>query len=129
MKRLILIAFVLLLGTTAVSAQIKQQKQASDTQIAVIALPRLCCQSSAPIIDNAMAYERGVKSWEVSYENKTITVIFKPKKTNKDNIAKALAKAGFESEGFPADKKAIERLSECCKNTAKGLESGCENKK
>lgn len=126
MKKTILIALILMFGFVAANAQ-KSEKDSPKELTTVIKLDKLCCESSVPIIEKALAYEKGVKKFDVSVENKTVTVVYKPKKTNPETIAKALAKVGIEANGIEADKKAIERLPECCRNTAKGLSSGCSH--
>ena len=40
-------------------------------------------------------------------------------------IAIELAKAGFETPNCKANERAVAKLPNCCKNTARGLESGC----
>jgi len=124
MKKTILVAIVLMFGFLAANAQ-KAEKNLPNELTTVIKLDKLCCESSVPIIEKALAYEKGVKKFDVSVENKTVTVVYKPKSTNPETIAKALAKVGIEANGIEADKKAIERLPECCRNSAKGLSSGC----
>ncbi len=123
MKKRIFITALMLMVVSFGFAQ-KENKVANE-ETAVISLDKFCCDSSIPIIERTLAYERGVKSFEVSAENKSVKVVYKPKRTSVEKIAKALAKSGIEANGIEADKRAVEKLPTCCKNTAKGLSSGC----
>lgn len=125
MKKTILIAFMLVLGLGFAQAQTKDKDSMPKETTTIINLNKLCCNSSIPLIEKTLAYEKGVKSFEVSLEDKTVSVVYKTKSTSPDKIAKSLAKAGFEANGIEADEKAINRLPECCRNTARGLSSGC----
>lgn len=130
MKKKILIAVMLMFGFVSLQAQTKEtEKQLPKETTTVIKLDKLCCESSVPIIEKTLAYEKGVEKFDVSVENKTVTVVYKTKSTNPETIAKALAKSGIEANGIAADKRAIEKLPECCKNSAKGLSSGCGHSK
>ncbi|MDR0972014.1 MAG: heavy-metal-associated domain-containing protein [Bacteroidales bacterium] len=125
MKRLIILAISVLLFTTASFAQ--EDKKVAKQETTTISLDKLCCESSFPIIEKTLAYERGVESWKISLEDKNVEVVYKTKKTNPTKIAKALAKSGFEANGIEADKRAIEKLPNCCKETAKGNPTDCHH--
>ena len=78
-------------------------------------------------IGDVLAYEKGVESFQINPVTKSVIVTFKEKKTSQEKIEKALAKSGFETPNFEANKRMIEKLPTCCKNTAKGLESNCSH--
>jgi copper chaperone CopZ len=127
MKRTILITALMLFMVSFTFAQKEDKKSMPKQATTVIQLDKFCCKSEVPIVEKTLAYEKGVKGFEVSVENKNVTVVYKPKSTSPETIAKALAKAGVEANGIEADARAIEKLPTCCKNTAKGLSSGCEH--
>jgi copper chaperone CopZ len=77
------------------------------------------------LIEKTLAYEKGVKSFQINPITKSVLVTFKTKKTNQEKIEKALAQAGFETTNFLPNERAVAKLPNCCKNTARGLESGC----
>ncbi len=118
MKKALFVCLVALFGAMGAAAQEKTVQ---------ISLPKYCCAESDPIIEKTLAYERGVESFQVNGITKSVLVTFKENKTSVEKIEKALAAAGFETEHFPAKKRAIEKLPTCCKNTAKGLESNCSH--
>lgn len=125
MKKTVLIAFILVFGFTLSQAQTKDQTSMPKEATTIIKLDKLCCNSSIPLIEKTLAYERGVKEFEVFLEDKTVKVLYITKRTNPDKIAKALANEGFEANGIEANAKAIMKLPDCCKNTALDLSSGC----
>lgn len=127
MKKTILMAVILFFGISTAQSQTNQKQDMPKEATTIIELNKLCCQSAVPIVEKILAYEKGVKKFEVSVENKTATIIYKPKSTSPETIAQALAKGGIEANGIEADKKAIEKLPACCRDTAKGLSTGCSH--
>lgn len=126
MKKTILItALMLMVASFGFAQKDNGNKKVANEETAVITLNKYCCSNLDPVIEKTLAYERGVKSFEVNGDDKTVKVVYKPKATSVEKIAKALAKNGVEANGVEADKRAIEKLPSCCRNTAKGLGSGC----
>ncbi|MBP1631089.1 MAG: MerP [Bacteroidetes bacterium] len=121
MKKTILLALMLVFGFVTLNAQTQEPKE----KTVIIKLNKYCCKSLNETIERTLAYEKGVKDFEIIPEEKAVKVVYKTKSTNQEKIAKSLAKEGVEADGFEADRKAIEKLPNCCKNTAKGLGSGC----
>lgn len=119
MKKMLIACVVALFATFGAAAQEKTVQ---------ISLPKYCCGESDPIIEKTLAYEKGVESFQVNGVTKSVLVTFNEKKTSQEKIEKALAKAGFETEHFAANKRAVEKLPGCCKNTAKGLAGGCSHR-
>lgn len=118
MRKMFVVCLLSLIGAVGVMAQEKTVQ---------ISLPKYCCSESDPIIEKVLAYEKGVESFQINPVTKSVIVTFKEKKTNQEKIEKALAKSGFETPNFEANKRMIEKLPTCCKNTAKGLESNCSH--
>ena len=129
MKRTILIALIFVFGLGIAQTQTKDKDATPKEATTIISLNKLCCNSSIPLIEKTLAYEKGVKKFEVSLEDKTVSVLYKTKATSPERIAKSLAKAGFEANGIEADERAINKLPECCKNTARGISGGCSHSK
>ena len=102
-----------------------QEQTVAEEQTVQISLPTYCCSESDALIERTLAYEKGVESFQLNPITKSVLVTFKTKKTNQMKIEKALAKAGFETPNFKANERAVAKLPTCCKNTARGLESGC----
>ncbi len=73
------------------------------------------CDMCAETIEKAMAYEKGVISTKVDAKKQLATIIYNPKKTNELKIKKAINMAGYDADDMKADKRAFDRLDECCK--------------
>ena len=73
------------------------------------------CGSCKKRIENALNFEKGVKSAEVSVNTKIATVIFDPTKTSIDKIREAISKTGYQADEVAANEKALKKLPTCCK--------------
>ena len=122
MKKLFL---AVLISVFAMTIGVAQEESTPEEQTVQISLPKYCCSESDALIERTLAYEKGVESFQLNPITKSVLVTFKTKKTNQMKIEKALAKAGFETPNFQANERAVAKLPTCCKNTARGLESGC----
>ncbi len=122
MKRIgLLLAVLAIASFGALNAQSKSK----NTETTVISLDMYCCSDMDETIERILAYERGVKSFELRGKDKEVSVEYMPKRTNPDKIAKSLAREGVMANGIEANPRGIERLPDCCRDTAKGLQSGC----
>lgn len=122
MKKFFLVAMMAIFAFATANAQ---EQTVAEEQTVQISLPKYCCSESDALIEKTLAYEKGVESFQLNPITKSVLVTFKTKKTNQLKIEKALAKAGFETPNFKANERAVAKLPNCCKNTARGLESGC----
>ena len=122
MKKFFLVAMMAIFAFATANAQ---EQTVAEEQTVQISLPKYCCSESDALIEKTLAYEKGVESFQLNPITKSVLVTFKTKKTNQMKIEKALAKAGFETPNFKANERAVAKLPNCCKNTARGLESGC----
>ena len=122
MKKFFLVAMMAIFAFATANAQ---EQTVAEEQTVQISLPKYCCSESDALIEKTLAYEKGVESFQLNPITKSVLVTFKTKKTNQLKIEKALAKAGFETPNFKANERAAAKLPNCCKNTARGLESGC----
>ena len=122
MKKFFLVAMMAIFAFATANAQ---EQAVAEEQTVQISLPKYCCSESDALIEKTLAYEKGVESFQLNPITKSVLVTFKTKKTNQMKIEKALAKAGFETPNFKANERAVAKLPNCCKNTARGLESGC----
>ena len=72
------------------------------------------CESCKKRIENALNFEKGVKSAAFDVATKDVTVLFDPKKTSSEKIRTAITKVGYDADKMPADAKAYKRLPSCC---------------
>lgn len=66
-------------------------------------------------IEKELAFEKGVRKVTVDLDTKMATVIYLKEKTNPEKIRIAISKIGYDADSIPADKKAYDRLPDCCK--------------
>lgn len=111
MKNVITITLIAL--TTLFSVNVTAQKTKETKEITIKTSAQ--CNMCKAALEKAMAYEKGVKSSNLDVKTATLTVVYKPSKTNKENILKAISKTGYDANGIEADKKAYENLPDCCK--------------
>lgn len=72
------------------------------------------CSSCKKRIEKA-AYIKGVKRADWDKETKELTVTYKTSKTSKEDILKAIAEYGHDSESYTANEDAYAELPECCR--------------
>ncbi len=72
------------------------------------------CGECKDKIENALNFEKGVKSSSVDVETKDVTVVYNAAKTSPEKIRIAISKAGYDADTIPADPKAYSRLKPCC---------------
>lgn len=58
---------------------------------------------------------KGVKSVKINSETNTVTVKYSPKKTNLEEIEKAITLAGYKANDREPTSEAYEKLDGCCK--------------
>lgn len=73
------------------------------------------CGECKSIIEAALSKTKGVKKGSFDLEKKEVTVVFKPKKTDINQIRKAITMAGYDADDLKADQEAYDNLPKCCK--------------
>jgi mercuric ion binding protein len=73
------------------------------------------CSSCKKKIEHDMAYVKGVKSTNLDLKTKELIVVYSTEKTSPEKIRVAITKIGYDADSLPADKKAYDELSDCCK--------------
>ena len=56
----------------------------------------MSCHSCQQKIEKNMAYEKGVKDLEVSLDNETVIITYRPDKTDEEQLKAALQKLGYK---------------------------------
>ncbi|WP_241739218.1 heavy-metal-associated domain-containing protein [Pontibacter beigongshangensis] len=115
MKNIKALIFTLTMLLASVSTQAQSQKKGEETvQIKTSAVCDMCKKT----IEKAMAYEKGVISSNLDVKSQMLTVVYNGKKTNTDNIRKAVNATGYDADDKPAQERAYNRLDDCCKKEA-----------
>jgi periplasmic mercuric ion binding protein len=73
------------------------------------------CEMCKERIEEALAFEKGIKDSDVDVEKQTVKVNYKKSKTSPEKIRKAISKAGYDADDVKADPKAYGKLPACCK--------------
>jgi len=73
------------------------------------------CDMCKETIEKQLAFTKGVTAADLDVETATVTVSFKPNKTNVENIRKAINEVGYDADDSPASKEAYDKLHGCCK--------------
>ena len=73
------------------------------------------CGHCKKAIETAVTSVDGVKSATVDLDTKIVTVKYDVEKTNVDALKTAIVNIGYDADEIPADVKAYDNLSPCCK--------------
>lgn len=88
---IILILFICLINLNIFA---QDKKEIKIVKILTTAHTKNCKEK----IEKTLAYEKGIIESELNTENQVLTVRFKPKKTNTENIKKIINSLGHEAE-------------------------------
>jgi periplasmic mercuric ion binding protein len=72
------------------------------------------CDECKTKVEDALLFEKGIRSAEVNIDSQEVSVIYNPEKTDPDKIRKAISLVGYDADSIPADPKAYKRLKPCC---------------
>jgi len=72
------------------------------------------CETCKSIMEEALTFEKGVKSVVLNLETKILKVEYNTNKTTAEKIKVAITKAGYDADELPADSKAYSKLPACC---------------
>ena len=98
MKRYLIIALTLLLvaGTAAFAQDKKQKKQANIQEVTFVTT--IDCKNCVKKVEANLPYEKGIKDMKVNLEDRTIWIKYDADKTDKEKLAAAIVKLGYEAE-------------------------------
>lgn len=88
----------------------------SDTETITIKTSSQC-EMCKKRIEKRMSLEKGVKSAVLNLDDHTLTVVYRKGKTTPEALRKALANIGYDADEVPANKKAYQKLPDCCKKS------------
>ncbi len=86
-----------------------------DNRTVEISLPTIQCGMCKKTIEKAVKKVEGVTKISVDMESKIATVTFDDTVTSITDIENAISKSGYDANEKKADKKAYDKLYECCK--------------
>ena len=109
MKKIILVMLVSLIGIS-VQAQEKKKNKNAKVEFKVVGNCEMCKKR----IETAAFSVKGVKSVDWHTEHKDIHLIIDENKCSKEDVAKAIAKVGHDTEFAKAEDSVYEELHGCC---------------
>lgn len=106
----------LLAGVVVILIMFTTSAKAQDSTIAVLKVKTSAiCKSCKITIEEALAYEKGVKKSDLDVKSKIVTVTYNTKKTTPEKIRLAISNSGYDADDIPANPKAYRKLENCCK--------------
>jgi periplasmic mercuric ion binding protein len=94
-KLICLFGFLLTLTSACAQNQNNPPKKGNDTISFVVGMH---CESCKERIEHYLPMEKGVEDLIVNLDQKEVTVIYKPTKTNADKLKKAIEEIGYSCE-------------------------------
>jgi cation transport ATPase len=113
MKKVITIMMICIavLANSLNAQEKKEAKKLEELKIKTSSQCSMCKET----IEKAMAFEKGVKTFDLDVKTKVLTVTYNPVKTTPEKIRLAVSKVGYDADDVIADQKAYDKLSPCCK--------------
>ncbi len=113
MKKVVIFGFFLFLTNLVLG----QNKNAETLTIKTKIYCDHClkCESCGGNLNVALKKVWGLKKISINPQNHNIVVVYKPNKTNPEQIRKAIAQAGFDADEVKATAEAYSKLDACCK--------------
>ena len=110
-------SLLLFFGMIALSTTAFAQKTVQTAVIKTVIHCDHCkaCETCGDRFNKTLLREKGVQMVELDEKEMTIKVVFNSKKTNLDQVKKAITKLGYDADDLKADPVAYEGLDNCCK--------------
>jgi len=80
-----------------------------------IKLPTIQCGTCKRNISKSLKKVDGINEFDISVDDKAVTVNFDKNKTSLEKIEAAIVMTGYQANDKPADPEAYEKLDDCCK--------------
>lgn len=87
-----------------ISITFEAQKKDKTPQTCTFSV-NMDCQGCVDKITKQLAYEKGVRDLDISLENFTVAVTFRPDKTDKKHLAESIKKLGYEVKEVKKEEK------------------------
>lgn len=120
MKKIVLIAFITLIGLTAWSQDAKNAT--------VVIQTNGVCKMCHDLMQKNVPFFKGVTDFSYDDASSKVTVVYNPQKTNPDEIRLEISKLGYNADQVKADPEARAKLPACCR-AEKNTHSGCSHQK
>ena len=78
------------------------------------------CEMCQYTLEKDLAFEKGVKEALLNLDDKVMTVIYNPKRTDAQAIRERITKVGYHADTLARDPIAYDKLPMCCKDGSHG---------
>lgn len=78
------------------------------------------CDMCKETLEYDLAFEKGVKEATLNLEDKVLTVVYNPKRTNPKKLRERITKVGYHADWMARDNDSYEGLPLCCKDGSHG---------
>lgn len=109
LKSMIALIAIILISQSSVMAE--KKKEVKEIKILTTAVCGMCKDR----LEHNMKFEKGVTSVDLDLPSQIITIKYRTNKTNPDKLRKAISDIGYDADNVPANPKAYDKLSACCK--------------
>jgi mercuric ion binding protein len=93
-----------------------QAVKADDEKVVKIKTTAVCEMCKARI-ERTLGLSKGIKESDLNLKDKVVTVKYNPKKTTPESIRTIIVNTGYDADEILANKKAHDKLPDCCKKT------------
>lgn len=100
------------------ASQTKLNAQEKATTAELKVKTSAVCDMCKETIEKNLAFEKGIKKSVLDVDSKVVTVTYNPQKISPEKIRLAISKIGYDADEIPANKKAHDKLDDCCKKGA-----------
>ena len=78
------------------------------------------CEMCQYALEKDLAFEKGVKEATLNLDDKVMTVVYNPKKTDAQTIRKRITMVGYHADTLARNPIAYDKLPMCCKDGSHG---------
>ena len=78
------------------------------------------CEMCQFTLEKDLTFEKGVKEATINLDDKVMTILYNPKKTDAQTLRKRIALAGYHADTLARNPVSYENLPMCCKDGSHG---------
>lgn len=78
------------------------------------------CEMCQYTLEKDLAFEKGVKEATLNLDNKVMSIVYNPKKTNAQTLRERITKVGYHADTLARDVISYGKLPMCCKDGSHG---------
>ncbi|MEP1033022.1 cation transporter [Ekhidna sp.] len=78
------------------------------------------CEMCQYTLEKDLAFEKGVKEATLNLDDKVMSIVYNPKKTDAQALRKRITMVGYHADTLARDANAYDKLPMCCKDGSHG---------